>query len=134
MITSESMQSPGMRPPSRSTSRSRSDGAAVASGWSRLMTVRDGCHDQLGSTARWSRPSLARIAGRTCSHYTSIAELAAAECINPSYLARVLRLTLLARDIVEEIMSGRWPHGLGTETLLRPFPVEWDTQRRALPK
>jgi hypothetical protein len=36
--------------------------------------------------------------------YGSIEELARAEKINPSYLARVLRLTLLAPDIVESIV------------------------------
>jgi hypothetical protein len=64
--------------------------------------------------------------------FGSVSDLAAAEKINASYLARVLRLTLLAPDIVEQIMSGRQPHGLGTETLLRPFAVQWDAQRRRL--
>jgi hypothetical protein len=39
--------------------------------------------------------------------YGSIEELARAEKINPSYLARVLRLTLLAPEIVESILDGR---------------------------
>ena len=39
--------------------------------------------------------------------YGSIEELARAEEINPSYLARVLRLTLLAPEIVESILDGR---------------------------
>jgi AraC-like DNA-binding protein len=39
--------------------------------------------------------------------YGSIEELARAEKINPSYLARVLRLTLLAPDIVESILDRR---------------------------
>ena len=39
--------------------------------------------------------------------YGSIEELARAERINPSYLARVLRLTLLAPEIVESILDGR---------------------------
>src|SRR4051794_17424504 len=42
--------------------------------------------------------------------YDSIAELAAAERINASYLARVLRLTLLAPEIVEAVLDGRQPH------------------------
>jgi DNA-binding IscR family transcriptional regulator len=37
--------------------------------------------------------------------YGSIEELARAEKINPSYLARVLRLTLLAPEIVERASS-----------------------------
>src|SRR5690242_10304492 len=39
--------------------------------------------------------------------YASVAELAAAERINASYLARVLRLTLLAPETVERILEGR---------------------------
>jgi hypothetical protein len=41
--------------------------------------------------------------------YASIAELARAEKINESYACRVLRLTLLAPDIVEAILDGRRP-------------------------
>ena len=37
--------------------------------------------------------------------FSTIAELAASEKINPSYMSRVLRLTLLAPDIVEAILS-----------------------------
>src|ERR1700716_283137 len=39
--------------------------------------------------------------------HATIAEIAAAEKINESYLGRVLRLTLLAPDIVEAILAGR---------------------------
>jgi hypothetical protein len=39
--------------------------------------------------------------------YPSVAELAAAERINPSHLFRVLRLTLLAPDLVENVLTGR---------------------------
>src|SRR6266540_7084901 len=41
--------------------------------------------------------------------HTTIAEIAAAEKINESYVGRVLRLTLLAPDIVEAILGGRQP-------------------------
>src|SRR5688572_3692625 len=37
--------------------------------------------------------------------YASAAELAAAERINPSYVARLLRLTLLAPDIIEKALN-----------------------------
>ena len=37
--------------------------------------------------------------------YDSAAELAAAEKINPSYVRRILRLTLLAPDIVEALIE-----------------------------
>jgi hypothetical protein len=38
--------------------------------------------------------------------YATVAELAAAERISRSYVCRVLRLTLLAPDIVERILDG----------------------------
>src|SRR4051812_27961918 len=63
--------------------------------------------------------------------YGSIAELAAAERINPSYLARILRLTLLEPHIVESILDGRQEgQTLSLHRLLKPFPPEWKAQRR----
>jgi hypothetical protein len=44
--------------------------------------------------------------------YASITELAAAEKINQSYVCRVLRLTLLAPDLIEAILDGRHPSRL----------------------
>jgi hypothetical protein len=40
-------------------------------------------------------------------HYSTIGEMAGAEKINESYVCRVLRLTLLAPEIVEAILDGR---------------------------
>ena len=48
--------------------------------------------------------------------YATVKELAAAERINASYVCRMLRLTLLAPQIVEAILDGRQPKGM---TLLR---------------
>ena len=61
--------------------------------------------------------------------HATIAEIAATEKINESYVGRVLRLTLLAPDIVEAIVGGRQPAGLQLEALLRRFPVGWREQR-----
>jgi hypothetical protein len=61
--------------------------------------------------------------------YATIAEIAAAEKINESYVGRVLRLTLLAPDIVEAILGGRQSADLQLDDLLRKFPVEWLAQR-----
>ena len=41
--------------------------------------------------------------------FATVEEIAAAEKINASYVGRVLRLTLLAPDIVEAILDGRRP-------------------------
>ena len=62
--------------------------------------------------------------------FASVADLAGAEKINQSYLCRVLRLTLLAPNIVEAILDGRQLATLQLETLLKPFPVEWKVQIR----
>jgi hypothetical protein len=64
--------------------------------------------------------------------HATIAEIAAAEKINESYVGRVLRLALLAPDIVEAIVDGRQPAGLQLEDLLSPFPIEWPEQRIVL--
>src|SRR4029079_18800122 len=54
--------------------------------------------------------------------HATIAEIAGAEKINESYVGRVLRLTLLAPDIVELVLAGRQPTALQLEDLLRRFP------------
>ncbi|TAK48150.1 MAG: hypothetical protein EPO23_08710 [Xanthobacteraceae bacterium] len=63
--------------------------------------------------------------------YQTIREIAKAEKINESYVGRVLRLTLLAPEIVEAILGGRQPTGLQLENLLRQFSVIWQVQRDA---
>jgi hypothetical protein len=60
--------------------------------------------------------------------YGTINELAAAEKINSSYVSRLLRLTLLAPDIVEAILDGRQPEGMTLPALMEPFPATWDKQ------
>ena len=57
--------------------------------------------------------------------YATIAEIASAEKINESYVGRVLRLILLAPDIVEAIVDGRQAAGLQLDRLMKPFPVGW---------
>jgi hypothetical protein len=63
--------------------------------------------------------------------HASIAEIATAEKINDSYVGRVLRLSLLAPEIVEAIVEGRQPEKLQLAHLLRPFSIEWQSQREA---
>jgi hypothetical protein len=60
---------------------------------------------------------------------SSITELAAAEKIDRSYLCRVLRLTLLAQEVVEAILDGRQSEGTTLPALMKGFPVDWDEQR-----
>jgi hypothetical protein len=56
----------------------------------------------------------------------------AAEKINPSYVSRVLRLTLLTPGIVEAIPDGRQPADMSLAVLMRSFAVAWTEQRKPL--
>ncbi|MEQ9636543.1 MAG: hypothetical protein RLW68_10745 [Devosia marina] len=60
--------------------------------------------------------------------FATIAELAEREGIAPSYMTRVLRLTLLAPDIIEAILDGRHGPEVTLTRVLEPFPMEWTTQ------
>ena len=60
--------------------------------------------------------------------YQTLEEIADAENINPSYVSRVLRMTLLAPEIVEAILAGRHPEGLTMARAMQPFPTDWRKQ------
>ena len=64
--------------------------------------------------------------------HATIDDLAAAEKINPSHVSRILRLTLLAPEIVEAILDGRQPAEITLKELTRPLPVVWVWQRESL--
>ena len=55
-------------------------------------------------------------------------KIASNEKINEFYVSRLLRLTLLAPDIVEAILDGRQPVEVTLPGLMEPFPVEWRRQ------
>ena len=61
--------------------------------------------------------------------FQSITELAKAERVNPSYACRLLRLTLLAPDIVQAVVDGTHNAELTLRRLLQPFPMRWQAQR-----
>ena len=60
--------------------------------------------------------------------FTTIAELAEREAITPSYMTRVMRLTLLAPDIVEAILDGKKEPEVTLAQLLEPLPAIWTQQ------
>jgi ParB-like chromosome segregation protein Spo0J len=62
--------------------------------------------------------------------YTTVSEIGDAENISKSYVSRILRLALLAPDIVEAILAGRMDQGVMLEQLERPLPANWEEQRR----
>jgi len=67
--------------------------------------------------------------------YASSAELAKAEKVNDSYLSRILRLTLIAPDIIEAILAGRQPTTLQLDDLPQASAggMETSTLRAAHP-
>jgi hypothetical protein len=64
--------------------------------------------------------------------YASITEMAAAEKIERGYLGSLLRLTLLAPDLVELILDGRASDRIALPALLEPAPLVWAHQREHL--
>ncbi|MEH2472053.1 hypothetical protein V1281_006760 [Nitrobacteraceae bacterium AZCC 2161] len=64
--------------------------------------------------------------------HTTVRDLAKAECINESYLSRVLRLTLLAPEIIQSILEGRQSAGLELDGLFGPLPLNWAQQHAQL--
>ena len=64
--------------------------------------------------------------------FATITELAEREGIAPSYMTRIMRLTLLAPDIVEAILDGTQGPEVTLARVLELFPVEWTGQRKTL--
>ncbi|MGE0225314.1 MAG: hypothetical protein AB7F35_10265 [Acetobacteraceae bacterium] len=62
----------------------------------------------------------------------TVAEIAARERISASYVSRVLRLTLLAPEIVEAVLDGAPTAGVTLPRLMKGVPVEWEKQRTTL--
>ena len=61
--------------------------------------------------------------------YPSVTELAKAERINQSYACRLLRLTLLAPDIVNTILDGQQANDMTLKRLTEIFSIAWNEQR-----
>jgi hypothetical protein len=60
--------------------------------------------------------------------YASVSEIGDAENISKSYVSRILRLALLAPDLVEAILEGRPDRRLLLEHLERQLPASWEEQ------
>jgi hypothetical protein len=61
--------------------------------------------------------------------YASVSDIGDAENISKSYVSRILRLALLAPDIIEAISEGKADHGIMLQQLERPLPASWEEQR-----
>jgi hypothetical protein len=64
--------------------------------------------------------------------YTTVSEIGDAENISKSYVSRILRLALLAPDMVEAILAGRTDQAVVLDKLERPLPASWEEQRELL--
>lgn len=65
--------------------------------------------------------------------FESGAAIARAEGLHPSTVNELLRLTLLAPDIVEQLLAGRQPRRLTLIWFQRnPIPVDWQQQRQII--
>lgn len=64
--------------------------------------------------------------------FATASDLAAHEKIAPSYVTRLLRLTLLSPEIVEAILDGRQGAEVTLARALGPFPMAWDDQRKSV--
>ncbi len=61
--------------------------------------------------------------------FASATDLADALGVNRSYASRIIRLTLLAPDLLEAILRGREPEGLTLARAVEEIPVIWSEQR-----
>ena len=62
--------------------------------------------------------------------YGTVSEIGDAENISKSYVSRILRLALLAPDIIETLLAVRTDQGMMLKQLERPPPASWEEQRR----
>ena len=60
--------------------------------------------------------------------FATVAELAEREGIGSSYVTRVLRITMIAPDIVETILDGNQVPEVTLARVLEPFPTDWEQQ------
>lgn len=62
--------------------------------------------------------------------HATVGDLARAEKLDKSLVARTLRLTLLSPNVIEAILDGRQSEGAQRQVLLRGFPLAWAEQIR----
>ncbi len=73
--------------------------------------------------ARGRRPEVAQANSRPPTNSQS------ARGIAPSYMTLIMRLTLLAPDIVEAILDGKQGPEVTLARVLEPFPAGWEAQK-----
>ena len=64
--------------------------------------------------------------------FSNVHELARGVGKDQAYVARVLRLTLLAPEIVHAALTGTLPEGIGVEHLRQSMQVLWSEQKKLI--
>ena len=64
--------------------------------------------------------------------FSNVIELSRAVGKDYAYVGRILRLTLLAPDIVHAALTGTLPEDVGVEHLRKSLPVLWSEQKKEL--
>ena len=62
--------------------------------------------------------------------YSNTVELADAIGKDPAYVSRLIRLTLLAPEIVHAILVGTLQKSVSMETLRKELPIRWSDQKK----
>ena len=93
--------------------------------WAPRPRVDNAMVKALARAFRWQRMLDEGVCG-------TIEELARREKVNRGYMCSVLRLTLLAPDLVEAVLDGRHGPQMTLARLLEPFELAWEDQRRKL--
>ncbi|MBC7633989.1 MAG: hypothetical protein H7251_00130 [Acetobacteraceae bacterium] len=75
-----------------------------------------------------------QLRDRMMAERLGVGELAASENVTASYITRIIRLGVLAPDIVTARLNGRQPVGLTVNKLANDsrLPMDWAGQRQAL--
>ena len=79
----------------------------------------------LARAFRWKRMS-------ESGEFATVGDLAAKEGIAPSYMTRIMRMTLLAPAVVEAILEGRQGPEVTLAAMMEPFPAGWAEQNAAI--
>jgi hypothetical protein len=109
-------------------------------GGRKLVLAPGGAEIRAGSVSRHVDSAFVKAIARAfrwrdmleSDEYATVREIARAEKINESYVGRVLRLTLLAPDIVERVLAGSQPPTMQLDNVMQRFSVDWRSQREEL--
>jgi site-specific DNA recombinase len=66
----------------------------------------------------------------TSGEHATFRSIGKAEGVTERYVARVIRGSLLAPDIIQRVLEGRQPVTLSVQKLKKPFPSDWTEQRK----